>query len=69
MRWMPKPRPDLKEWHRWYVGLMQYPVTLSNGQRVWLETVERRLIREYACGDCIYMDWEYRDIESPNLEG
>jgi hypothetical protein len=69
MRWMEKPRPDLTKWHPWYVGFLHRPVTLTNGQRVWLETVERRLIREYACGDCIYSDWEYRDIGSPNQEG
>jgi hypothetical protein len=57
MRWKPK---DHKQWHRW---LAWYPVMID-GEYVWLELVQRRLIGCYPCGMDYSCDWEYRCASS-----
>jgi len=51
MRWTATRKPSRKTtWHDWFAW---HPVTID-GERVWLESVERRLEYHYGgCGDCV----------------
>ena len=44
-------------WHRWFVW---HPVKINN-HMIWLETVERRAIRDYVNSP---HTWEYREINN-----
>jgi hypothetical protein len=48
--------PKIYEWHRWFAW---FPVTIDrNGNRVWLETIERRYLGKTQLRD--FETWEYR---------
>lgn len=59
MRWRTKDHNAAflakREWHRWFAWL---PVTTAYPERIWLETVERRLVDGGAYHDW----WEYRAL-------
>lgn len=55
MRWTPK---DTWEWTDWFAW---HPVTID-GQKVWLETVERRLV-----GDYLYTEEEARELNTSRM--
>lgn len=54
MRWKPKIQ---KDWHNWFAW---YPIYLSDGTKVWLETVERTL--EYSTYDV----WPHYRLKEKN---
>ena len=48
----------LRRWHNWFAW---YPVTIENGQRAWMETVERKIEGVYYCAG-YFEEKKYRTV-------